>query len=126
MGVRSHIGVQNVQKYYLVWIRGGHIRQVGLTTGGLSSQGPLYIVNTALNAVRLVYYRSQWVNVRGLNTPDANCTLHHLKLFRFHAWHEINFEKLLRMHNGERYGQKHLFDLAQCRAERGYQLTVKG
>ena len=31
------------QKYYFVRIRGGHIRHVGLSTGGLSSQGPLYV-----------------------------------------------------------------------------------
>ena len=36
-------GCKMHKKYYLVQKRGGHIRQVGLTTGGLSSQGPLYM-----------------------------------------------------------------------------------
>ena len=40
-GLRS--GCKMYKKYYLVRTRGGHIRQVGLTTGGLLSQGPLYM-----------------------------------------------------------------------------------
>ena len=35
------LGCKIYKKYHLVWTRGGHIRQDSLTTGGLSSQGPL-------------------------------------------------------------------------------------
>ena len=35
------------EKYYLVRTRGGHIRQVSLILGGLSSQGPLYMYKIA-------------------------------------------------------------------------------
>ena len=35
------LGCKMNKKYYLVRTRGGHIRHVGLTTGDLSSQGPL-------------------------------------------------------------------------------------
>ena len=31
-----------------------------------------HFVNTALYVAHLAYYRSQWENVRGLNTSDAN------------------------------------------------------
>ena len=36
-------GAKCTKKCYLVQTRGGNIRQVGLTLGGLSSQGPLYL-----------------------------------------------------------------------------------
>ena len=36
-------GCKMYKKYYLVRTRSGHIRQVGLSLGGLSSQGPLYL-----------------------------------------------------------------------------------
>ena len=39
----SYRGAKCTKKYYLVQTRGGHIRQVRLTIGGLSSQGPLYL-----------------------------------------------------------------------------------
>ena len=41
-GERSDIGVQKDKKYYLVRVKGSHIRHVGLISGGLSSQEPLY------------------------------------------------------------------------------------
>ena len=40
-----------------------------------------HIVNTALY-VSYIYYRSQWENVRGLNTSDANCKVSYKHVFR--------------------------------------------
>ena len=49
------MGFKIYKKYYLVRIRGGHIRQVGLTTGGLSSQGPLYFHSFQWSSANWLY-----------------------------------------------------------------------
>ena len=48
-----------------------------------------HIVNTTLNVARLVYYRSQWENIRGLNTSDANCTCGYSTSWTIHISYQV-------------------------------------